>query len=124
MDLPDSSTFQRPDGKYIDVGYRYQQFTILFIPVWNYNEKWCGYIGSDKEYIDFDKGALSEFAGTAGLKLPDNPSLPLWDSVGGKLLFGLILTLLHSKKILSSADKKEVAVKSQGVRKGCVKKSV
>ncbi len=124
IDLPDSPAFQKTDGKYIDIGYRYQQLNIFFIPIWNYNEKWCGYIGSDKEYLDLDKKYLSELAETAGLKLPDSPSLPIWDYIGGKLLFGLVFALSYGKKIFGNSEKKEASVELQSVRKGSVKKSV
>lgn len=93
MDLPNTPSFQRADGSYADVGVRYKQVAIFFVPVWNYDVKWCGYIGSDKEYLDLDKDDLSELAEAASLKLPDTPSLPLWDSIGGKLVFGLVLAL-------------------------------
>jgi|TARA_B100001971_G_C18172753_1_gene528156 hypothetical protein len=77
--------------RYLDLGYRMQQITIFFIPIWNYNGKWCGYIGSDSYYLttlDFD------FISSAyGLSIPNKPKLPFWDEYGGKLLLGAILAL-------------------------------
>ena len=54
-DLPDEFPFlvgaeQVP----MDVGYCYKQLQILFVPVWNYNEHYCGYI-DDKRYSDISK---------------------------------------------------------------------
>jgi len=102
MDLPDTPTFQIPDGTYLDVGYRYKQISVFFIPIWNYDEKWCGYIGNDKQYLDLSRNELSILAEAASLKLPDEPSLPLWDSIGGKLLFLLILVLYFGYQWLGS----------------------
>ncbi len=113
MDLPNTPTFQRPDGTYVDVGYRYKQVAIFFIPIWNYDEKWCGYIGNDKTYLDMDRKDLSVLAEAASLKLPDEPVLPLWDSIGGKLLFLLILVLYFGYQWLDSSKKKENANNAQ-----------
>ncbi len=114
MDFPDSSDLQRLDGNYVDAGYRYQQVTIFFIPVWNYNEKWCGYIGNDNEYLDLDRQSLSELAEAAGLSLPESPSLPFWDSIGGKLLLGVILLMYFGYKGSGAEKKGEEIGQPQG----------
>ncbi len=82
----DSSTF-------IDLGYRMQQITIFFIPIWNYNGKWCGYIGSDSYYMMLGAEDFDEILPAYGLSIPDKPKLPFWDEYGGKLLLGAILAL-------------------------------
>jgi len=92
MDLPDEPDFLSKDGKHIDIGYRYKQFAIFLIPIWNYDEHWCGYIGSDSEYLDLGRDDL---AAATKQRIPDSASLPLWDSVGGKLAATLVLGLLY-----------------------------
>jgi DNA-directed RNA polymerase subunit RPC12/RpoP len=98
VELPDTPDFQRPDGAYIDIGYRYQQVTFFFIPLWNYNEKLCGYIGSDSEYLDGDEAEISALAAEAQVQLPAGITLPFWDSVGGKLLVAAIVLLYIAVK--------------------------
>ena len=104
MDFPDEDWAQIPTCEYVDAGYRYKQLTMLFIPLWKYDGRWTGYIGSEKQYLDLDRSELQEFAEAAGLELPDSPSLPFWDSMGGKLLFILIVILYLGVKFRSSPE--------------------
>ncbi len=104
MDFPDDLPFKTPTGEFVDAGYRYQQVTIFFIPVWNYNGKWCGYVGSDNQYVDLDEETLSGVAMVAGLVLPEKPSLPLWDSVGGKVVVLLVVLLYIGSKALGGKE--------------------
>ena len=85
-DFPDTDTFKLRDGKYLDPGYRYKCFSLFFVPVWNYDGQWCGYVGDSRHYLNLDKAKLDVFANVAGVKLPAAPSLPFWDAYGGKLL--------------------------------------
>lgn len=107
MDLPDEEWLQTPNGEYVDAGYIYKQVTILFMPVWNYDGRWIGYIGSEDEYVPLEDGELLEIVELAGLELPDSPSLPFWDTVGGKILFVLLVLFYFGWK--SRAAKKEEA---------------
>ena len=97
MQLPDVPAFQNGSGdqaRYIDVGYRYKQFTVFFIPLWNYDGKWCGYIGSDEQYLDFSEKELREMTIEAGLSFPEGSPIGFWDRFGGKFLVLLIPVLL------------------------------
>ncbi|HEX9737250.1 MAG TPA: hypothetical protein VGG06_35245 [Thermoanaerobaculia bacterium] len=107
MDLPDTPDFRMDSGEYIDVGYRYKQLTIFFIPVWNYDEHWCGYIGRDNRYLSLDRSDLADLVATAGLQLSDSPSKPFWDAVGGKLLIGFILLAYFGLQIRGRSPQRE-----------------
>jgi len=91
MDLPNTDDFRDNDGNYVDVGVKYKQFKILFIPLWNYDKRFCGYIGQDDFYLDLAKKEIEELAADADLELPAHPQLPLWDAVGGKLVLALLI---------------------------------
>jgi len=102
IDLPDINDLYNPsEATYVDLGYRFQQVNIFFVPVWNYNGQWCGYIGKDDMYIPMTEGDWSAFFDSQvfplisyhGLSFPDKPKLPFWDEYGGKLLIGIILAL-------------------------------
>jgi len=89
--FPNTTNFSSVDGKHFDAGFRYKQVDIFFIPVWNYDIKWCGYI-SDKYYIDLTDRELAEYASMAGVQLPTDYPLSFWEKIGGKLLFmGLLI---------------------------------
>lgn len=83
-DFPQGS-YQSNDGQHVDAGVRYKQVSIFFIPIWNYEEKWCGYI-SDKMYVDLPRSQLEEMAAESNVKLPGSMQMPFWDKFGGKLL--------------------------------------
>ena len=86
---------------YMDTGYRYKQVKIFYIPVWNYGGEWCGYIGESGSYVDLSKRELDLLAGHHGIQLPDTPTLPSWDSYGGKLVLlaaVVVLVLLYRRR--------------------------
>jgi hypothetical protein len=89
-DFPDTPEFQNTESHYVDAGMRYKQVSVFFIPVWNYDEQWCGYI-SDTMYLDLSKERLNELATAAKITLPSEFKISFWDKVGGKLLFIALL---------------------------------
>lgn len=114
-DFPDNAMTKHESGKYVDVGYCYESFSIFFIPLWNYNERWCGYIGSDHEYLEIgaeDLNAMAKLAnmaegsGNLFVGLAFKPKLPFWDRVGGKILLG-ILGLFFLGGALENSEKTE-----------------
>ncbi len=110
MDLPDEPLFQTPDGVNVDVGYRYQQVTIFFVPVWNYNGTLCGYVGLEDQYLDLDRETLSGLAQLAGLDLPESPSLSAWDSYGGKAVILLVVLLYFGARVTGGTEDEEEPV--------------
>jgi|GEM_PF-3123375 len=99
-DFPNTEEYKVASGQYIDAGYMYKQAHIFYIPVWNYGGRWAGYVGNDKLYLDLTKEELDELAKEANVKLPEAPSLSLWETVGGKSVFGLILILYLAWKFV------------------------
>lgn len=100
LDLPQRDEFmiQANDGKWYhaDLGILHEQFSIFWIPVFNYGtEKYVLYtdtkIGEyDFTYSDLDLEDIaylqSEFGG-----ISSTPELPFWDAWGGKLLIMAII---------------------------------
>ena len=107
QDFPDTEEFEYSRGRYIDAGYVYKQVSILFIPVWNYDGRWVGYVGSDEEYLNLEKEELDQMAKEANISLPATPGLPFWEAIGGKLLFSLIILLYFGWKIFSATFEDE-----------------
>ena len=93
-DFPNTADFQTVDGKYVDAGVIYKQLTLFFLPAWNYDIRWVGYIGSDIHYVQLDRTKLEDLAQNAGLALPQEPSLPGWDAYGGKVILLLMAALV------------------------------
>ena len=97
-DLPDNASTLIPEGanagRYLDIGVVYKRVEILFIPVWNYDIRYAGYVGNDTNYLNLPEYTLRAIARESGGTMPNEISLPFWDAVGGKLLFGGIVLLI------------------------------
>ena len=86
-ELPYRSEFTL-NGYHADLGIMHEQFSIFWIPLWNYGtEKYVLYYksGDTYNYSDLSSSDIrylqSEFGG-----ISTNPELPFWDVWGGKLL--------------------------------------
>lgn len=65
-DLPNTADFQREDGSYVDLGWRYVGET---------GGEWVGYIGSDDNYLTVSPDQLTTIMQIAGLTtLPEPPT--------------------------------------------------
>lgn len=104
QDLPDTEYFYNEGTQtYVDVGYCYKQVTVFFLPVWNYDGRWCGYIGKDDVYLDIGMDDIKEVVQAAGqpaLTLGTEAELPIWETVGGKVAVLLVLLVLIGVQVL------------------------
>ncbi len=90
-DFPDTEDYQLQSGEYVDAGYMFKQVQIFWIPLWNYGGNYCGYVGKDDTYMEIPKAELDSMAAAAKVTLPESPSLGLWNSMGGKLIVGVLV---------------------------------
>lgn len=89
-DFPDTEDYQLVSGEYVDAGYMFKQVQIFWIPLWNYGGTYCGWVGKDDTYMEIPKAELDSMAAAAKVTLPENPSLGLWNSLGGKVIVGVL----------------------------------
>ena len=82
-------------GSDFDAGVRYKQVSIFFIPVWNYDAAFCGYIQKDDEYLPYSYSELSTIASENNISLKDDPegNIPFWDKYGGKIVIAVLIGL-------------------------------
>jgi hypothetical protein len=106
-DFPNTEEFEYHNGEYFDAGYKYKQVTLFFIPVWNYDGKWVGYVEKEGRYLNLEKSELDELAAQANVKLPESPSLPFWHSIGGKIVFGFIVLVFIGLKMMAGSIRDE-----------------
>ena len=115
VDFPDTPEFQievRGQGTvFLDAGAKYKTFTFFFLPLWNYDIQWVGYIGLSEKYLNYTRNELQEFASYANIELPQSPSPSFWHKYGGKLILLLpfifiIMTMLRSNKTNDEANDK------------------
>jgi hypothetical protein len=83
LDFPDKPEFKYKEH-YIDLGYHYNQKTFFyFIPIWNSDEEFVGYI-NEKEYLPLKKKQLDNLLQISNLQLPKEDVLSWWDRYIGK----------------------------------------
>lgn len=95
-DLPNDERFALNPVQYLDVGYCYKQLQIFYLPVWNWNEKYCGYV-NDSTYTDTTREEFLEVAKATGLDTAwddGKPKISVWERIGGKAALGGIVLLL------------------------------
>lgn len=100
LSLPSSEEFtvQADNGQlyHADLGILRKQFSLFYIPVWNYGRmRYVLYTDTkvgefDMTYVDLSRDDIaylqSRFSG-----IPDKPELPFWDAIGGKLVLCCII---------------------------------
>jgi hypothetical protein len=104
VELPHNANTNIPSGpnagRHIDVGVFYKQFSLFFIPLWNWDTRFVGYIGADS-YLEVPEEELRAFVAANGGQMPSVASPPFWDAWGGKLVLGGILLIFVLFKIRS-----------------------
>lgn len=117
LDLPkdnDLFALEGDDGEivHLDLGIMHSQFSLMWIPVFNYGEeKYVLYKESRNtiNYVDLDEDELKVLH--ALYDFPETPSMPFWHKIGGKLVWILIIGLLIFFKI--KGGKEEEAAPEQ-----------
>ena len=89
VELPNIAEFQRDDGRYVDLGWRFVGAT---------GGEWVGYIGTDTDYLTVSPEQLTAIMQIAGItKLPEPPKhleRSAEESNGGDTEFGNALWVL------------------------------
>ena len=90
--LPDNFKI---DGNHVNLGIMYKQFSVFWIPVWNYGETTYVFI-NDKEdgYYDVDAEDIETLKTKFNVTVPEKPTLSFWNKIGGKLVCLVIILVL------------------------------
>lgn len=105
-ELPDDSTFMAAEyGAHLDMGYKYKQFWLVWVPIWNYEGEYCLMIkGKEDVFFSITPEELKAYKEKYKLDLPENP-LSFWNKIGGKLIVGALAGLAIYGLIPSKEDK-------------------
>jgi hypothetical protein len=101
-DFPDTAEFQHeekvssgpPRKVHVDAGYIWKQDKFLDCPIFNDKGRYIGFIGDENTYLDLKPEQINELAKEAYVFLPESPTLPFWDAMGGKVAAVGILAVL------------------------------
>ena len=94
-DLPDTDQFKF-NNDLVDIGVKYSEVQIFFLPIWQYDMKYVGIIPNDNDnYYDFSEQEVLELAKSASISIPpvSQISLDFWTAWGGKIVFVMLIAL-------------------------------
>ncbi len=106
--------YEFDDGDHMNIGVMYNQFSIMWIPVWNYGEtKWVWVNDAKDAYNDeVSEEELEYFRTEYAYDIPEKPRIGFWNSIGGKLVWaaiiGGIFLLDRKKKAGKEEEEQEV----------------
>jgi len=91
-ELPDSITV---NDEHVNLGVMYEQFSIFWIPMWNYGETKYVLI-NDKEdtYYDLDEDEIEMLRTEFSIDIPEKPTIGFWNKTGGKLIWMVVIALI------------------------------
>ncbi|MCL1943804.1 MAG: hypothetical protein FWF54_09700 [Candidatus Azobacteroides sp.] len=106
--LPDSVII---DGKHVNLGVMYKQFSVFWIPMWNYGET-KSVLVNDKEDIYYDLTAEDVEMLKIGFNIdvPQEPVIGFWNKIGGKIVWGVVILAVICGCLITRKDDKEAEV--------------
>ena len=91
-ELPEDAVL---DGEHVNLGVMYNQFSIFWIPMWNYGETKYVLLNDAKDtYYDLDAEDLEMLRSEFNIKISDKPSIGFWNKIGGKIIWILVIALV------------------------------
>jgi len=101
-DLPNDEALLQ-SGSYLNLGYLYEEYGAIFVPVWNNSGRYVLVNEAKTAYYDLSEEQLAEYKKAYDLELSSNP-LSFWKKIGGKLVILLLLVLIIFVKTGSDDD--------------------
>lgn len=82
------------DGQHVNIGVHYEQFSLFWIPIWNYGDV-TNVLVNDKEdtYWDIDEEDIEHLKTEFDVEVGE-AEIPFWTKVGGKPIVVLLVLFL------------------------------
>jgi hypothetical protein len=110
--LPEEATI---DGSHVDFGISYEQFSIFWIPLWNYGTTSYAFIDKAKDLVyEIDTSDPEEVAflkENYNIDVSVAPKISFWNAAGGKLIALVIILILVWGGLKSKKEDKEKEAK-------------
>jgi len=101
--LPDDALI---DGQHVNLGVMYDQFSIFWIPMWNYGEKKFVLVNNKKDtYYEFTEEDVEILKNEFNVIVPEKPTIGFWNRIGGKLVWGAIILIVIFVWLATRKDK-------------------
>jgi len=99
-DLPDTDEWRDEAGTHQDAYVIYKHGWILWIPLWNWDARYVLSSGGNSFYEFANESDVAQLNSKHG---PPSKAIPFWESIGGKILWGVILLIWAFVKFGGSA---------------------
>ncbi len=96
------------EDEHVNIGTMYNQFSIFWIPMWNYGETVHVLVNDAKDtYYDLTAEEITYINEEFGLEIPEQPRIGFWNKIGGKLIWGAVILFALWGWWTSRKNKKE-----------------
>jgi len=113
-ELPDEAVVGT-DNEHVNLGVMYSQFSIFWIPIWNYGETKYVLVNDKKNtYYDVDEEDIDMLKTEFNVEVPPMPAISFWNKTGGKLVWGvLILAIIFGNLLTRNKNNEKVETPNQ-----------
>ena len=103
--LPDSAIV---NDEHVNLGVMYKQFSIFWVPMWNYGETKYVLINDKKDtYFDLTPEEFEMLKTEFNVDVPKTPVIGFWNKTGGKIIWGALILAAIAGWWTSRKDDKE-----------------
>ncbi|MDR0232519.1 MAG: hypothetical protein LBI82_10425 [Dysgonamonadaceae bacterium] len=80
------------NDEHVNLGVMYDQFSIFWIPIWNYGGTKYVLINDKRDtYYDLDDEDFETLKTEFNVGIPDIPTIGFWNRAGGKIVWAVVL---------------------------------
>lgn len=92
------------EEEHVNVGVMYEQFSIFWVPMWNYGETVYVLVNDAGDtYWDLSAEEVQYLNEEHAMELPETPVIGFWNKIGGKIIWAAVILFAlwgwwHSRK--------------------------
>ncbi|MCL1937521.1 MAG: hypothetical protein FWF52_03880 [Candidatus Azobacteroides sp.] len=106
--LPDDALV---NNEHVNLGVMYKQFSIFWIPMWNYGKtKFVLIDDAKKTYYDLTSEEVEMLKNDFNVDIPSVPTIGFWNKIGGKIIWGAVILAVIITAWTSRKDDKEAEI--------------
>ncbi len=107
-ELPASEDLLGEFDEKLNLGYLYEAYGALWIPVWNQEGQYVLVNEAEDTYYEVEADYIAELQELHGFEVPSGSPLSLWKKVGGKVILVFVLGLIVWGQFGSSDEDENV----------------
>lgn len=99
------------DGTHVNLGMRYECFSLFWMPLWNYGEYQYALVNDAEDtWTELSDEEVQAIAEQYNLELPKTPKLPLMSQIGLKPVVIIVILLLIYGQFSDKKDEEEAKI--------------